>query len=260
MSPRTTERPDAMDPRIARRRADIEETRRRGRRRITLIIAIAVTVLALAWYVTRTPLFDVDSIVVTGNSIVTTDEVLDASGIRIGEPLLEIDPSASSRAIEDLPWIATASVDRRWGGEISIVVTERLEVAVALTADGTRMLVDVDGRVLAPDGPWDRTDLLLEGVEAGEPGTFVEGAEQALAAVGMMGPGVRSRVTSITVADDGSVTLGLRPQGTVVLGPPTRLEAKIASLQIVLGQVDQRDLGSINLIDPETPVVVRAAR
>lgn len=253
MAARDTE----MDPRIAARRESIAEDRRRPRRRLLLVVAIAVTVLAVAYYVTRTPLFDVDSIDVTGNDIVTAEEILEASAITIGEPLLEVDPSSSASSIERIPWIDTAVVDRSWGGSVVITVTERVEVAVALDATGQPMMLDVTGRVLAPDGPFDRAELLLEGIEAGEPGSTVDGAAEALAAVALMGPGVRSRIAAIAIDDEGAISLRLRPQGTVILGPPTDLEAKIASLAIVLGQVDQRDLATIDLTDPSTPIVVR---
>lgn len=256
MATRDTE----MDPRIAARRDSVAEDRRRPRRRLLLVVAIVVTVLAGAFYITRTPLFDVDSIEVVGNDIVTAAEILDASGISIGEPLLEVDPSSSAASIERIPWIDTAEVDRSWGGAVVITVTERVEVAVALDAAGQPMMLDVTGRVLAPDGPFDRAELLLEGIEAGDPGTTVDGAAEALAAVALMGPGVRSRIASVAIDGEGAITLRLRPQGTVILGPPTDLAAKIASLAIVLGQVDQRDLATIDLTDPSTPIVVRTPK
>ena len=86
------------------------------------------------------------------------------------------------------------------------------------------------------------------------------GIDDALRLAALLTPGMRSRVATITVGADGSLTLGLRPQGIVVIGAPTDLAAKVTSLRTVMAQVDQRDLASINVVNPGTPVVVRTPR
>ena len=257
---RDTKDAEAIDPRIAARRDAVTQEKRRRRSRIWIAVAIVVGVLALGWYLTRTGLLDVDDIEVRGTNITTAQEITDASGIRLGMPLLEVDTSAAAGRIRDLPWVATAIVDRGWDGHVLITITERVQLAVVRNEAGEPMLVDGDGRVLDVDGPWDGVDTLIEGVVAGEPGTIVEDAGSALEVARLLGAGVRSRVSSIVTMPDGNLELHLRPQGVVLLGPPTELEAKLASLQIVMGQVDQRDLAIINVVNPETPVVVRTPK
>lgn len=259
---RTLDRVDevTIDPRIAARRDAVDAERRRRRGRWWFALAIVIAVLAGAWAITRTALFDVDRIEVRGTVQTHVEDVVAASSIRLGEPLLEVDPSASARRVRELPWVDTATVSRDWNGLVTITVTERTFVAVVNDADGTGWLVDPTGRVLAPDGSMDMIDTLIVGAVAESPGTTVEGADDALAVAALLTPGMRSRVATITIAPDGSVTLGLRPQGTVELGPPTDLAAKIASLRTVMAQVDQRDLESINVINPSTPVVRRTPK
>jgi hypothetical protein len=41
------------------------------------------------------------------------------------------------------------------------------------------------------------------------------------------------------------------------VGQPTDLAAKVAELRIALAQVDQRNLASINVVNPQTFVVTR---
>lgn len=259
---RTLERTDdpTIDPRIAARRDAVEAERRRSRGRRWLVVAIVVGVLAGAWGLTRTALLDVDRIEVRGNVQAHVEDIVAASSIRLGEPLLEVDPGASARRIRQLPWIDTASVSRGLDGVVTITVTERQFVAVVNDADGVGWLVDATGRVLAPDGAFDQIDTVVLGAVAGEPGSTVDGVASALEVAALLTPGMRGRIASVSVAPDGSVTLGLRPQGTVQLGPPTDLAAKIASLRTVMGQVDQRDLESINVINPSTPVVRRTPK
>jgi hypothetical protein len=71
---------------------------------------------------------------------------------------------------------------------------------------------------------------------------------------------MRTRVAGIATAPDGSLNLALKPQGIVIMGPPTDLPAKVDSLRTVMGQVDQRDLATINVVNPSTPVVVRTPK
>lgn len=258
---RTMERDAAtIDPRIAARRDAVESERRRSRGRKWLVVSILVAVLAGAWWITRTPLFDVDAIEVRGADLTSVAAIESASAIRVGEPLLEVDAAASARRVRELPWVDTATVDRRWGGTVVITVTERTPVAIALDAAGRPWLVDATGRVLVEDGSFDMIDTTVVGPVAGVPGTSLEGAEDALAVAALLTPGMRSRVATITTAPDGSITLGLRPQGTVELGPPTDLAAKIDALRTVMAQVDQRDLASINVLNPSTPVVRRTPK
>ncbi len=249
-----------VDPRFAARREAVDAERRRKRLRRWGIVVVLVALVSGAWYLTRTPLLDVDRIAVEGTVQTPVDEVLVASGIRIGEPLLEVDGSASAERIRALPWVDTAKVARDRNGQVTITVTEREMVAVATDEAGGAWLVDGTGRVLAADGTMDMIDTVLVGAVAGPPGSTVEVAESSLAVAALLTPGMRSRIATITTNPDGTVTLGLRPQGTVVLGPPTDLPAKIAALRTVMAQVDQRDLASINVVNPSTPVVVRTPK
>ena len=249
-----------IDPRIAARRDAVQNEKRRRRGRWWLAAAIVAAVLVGAWFITRTPLLDVDRIAVQGAVATTVDDILSASGLHTGEALLEVDTSAAARNIRALPYIDTASVVRNWDGLVTITVTERVPVALAVNAEGIWMLVDQSGRVIAPHVAGDGVEAVLVGVEAGPPGSVVEGVGGALEVASLLGPGMRARVASITTGPDGSLTLALRPQGIVIMGPATDLPAKVDSLRIVMGQVDQRDLASINVVNPSTPVVVRTPK
>lgn len=250
----------SIDPRIAARRDAVENEKRRRRGRWWLVVAIIAALIVGAWFITRTPLLDIDRIKVEGAVITTVDDIVAASGVRTGEPLLEVDASRSAAQIRELPYIATAKVARSWDGLVTIEVTERLPVALAVGEDGVPMVVDATGRVLAPHVPEDGISMVLTGVQAGPVGSTVEGATGALELASLLSPGMRARIASIATAPDGSLTLTLVPQGTVVIGPPSDLTAKVEALRTVMAQVDQRDLSSINVVNPTTPVVVRTPK
>lgn len=254
--PATTE----MDPRIAARRRAVDADRRRIRLRRWAVVGALVALLVGAWYLTRTPLLDVDRIEVEGAVQTPVDDIVVASGIRPGDALLELDLRAAAERMRALPWIDSAVVERKWDGRVDLVVTERQMVAIVDDESGVGQLVDASGRVLATDGTMDMIDTKILGAVAGGPGSMVEGIDGALRLAALLTPGMRSRIATISIGADGALTLGLRPQGSVVVGPPTDLAAKVASLRTVMAQVDQRDLASINVVNPTTPVVVRTPR
>ena len=266
MSAPTLERPRSdgpevdVDPRIAARRHSVESERRRRRFRRLLIAVAVVAVVVGGWFVTRTGVLDVDSTSVVGAVHESDDDVLAASGLRVGDQLLDVDRGGAARKVEQLPWVDTATVETGLDGVLTITVTERVPVATIGDPMGGRHLVDASGRLLGPvEG--DTTGLTsLEGVTPGAPGETIEGAEGAMQAIAALGPGVRSRVTAAVVVPDGTIQLKLNPQGVVLLGPPTDLQAKAAALTTVLGRVEQSDLATISVVDPANPVVSRTPR
>ena len=249
-----------IDPRIAARRDAVKTEKRRRRGRWWLVAAIVTAVLVGAWFITRTALLDVDRIEVRGAVLTTADEIIAISGLRPGEALLEVDTSAAASRIRELPYIETASVVRNWDGLVTVTVSERVPVAIAASADGVAMLIDGSGRVIGVHTSGDGVETVLIGVEAGAPGTLVEGVSGALEVASLLTPGMRTRVAGIATAPDGSLNLALKPQGIVIMGPPTDLAAKVDSLRTVMGQVDQRDLATVNVVNPSTPVVVRTPK
>jgi cell division protein FtsQ len=256
---------EEVDPRIAARRDAVEADRRSRRWRRVAVVVGVLAVLGGAWYATRTPLFDVEQVEVVGAARTPVEVVQEASGAAIGEAMLDVDPGDVEAAVEALPWVATAEVERRLDGRVVITVVERTPVATAPTADGGRAVLDAGGRVLevVPAGAAPELDpafVPIEGLVAPGPGGDValEGAG-ALEVVTRLTPGLRARVVSVVVAPNGDLSLLLRPQGTVDLGPPVALDDKLGSLVTVLAQVDQSGLGTIGLRVPDLPTITRPA-
>ncbi len=221
------------------------------------MLLVLLTLVIGGWFLTRTGLMDIDTIDVQGATHETPDEVVAASGLRLGDQLLDIDEGAVARSVEQLPWVATAEVAKGLDGVVSITITERVPEATVADAAGGRHLVDASGRLLGPDEGAIGGLVSLELVTAAEPGQTIEGADGAMAAIAALGAGTESRITRVKVEPDGTITLALNPQGVVLLGPPTDLQAKAVALATMLGQVEQGHLQSISVVDPDNPILVR---
>lgn len=252
-------RADGVDPRIAARRRHVAALAGRRRLRRLLVLVVVVTVAGTAWVLARSPLLDVDDVVVEGAVQTPTEEVLAAVGARPGDQLLDVDVDAARARLEALPWVADASVSVDWPSAVRVSVRERVPAALGWRADGTGWLVDAEGRVLGP-ARGGETLVAIEGVEVGDPGGMLDpAASEALALVGQLPPGVASRLEAVAVTPAGHLDGRTRtePPAAVWFGPPADLPAKVATLQTLFGQVDDTDVLVWDVRVPGTGAVTR---
>lgn len=245
-----------MDPRIRARRIEVARSEARRRLRVVLVATGTLVVLGSGYGLTRSPLLDVDAVELAGAVRTARADALAAAGLDRPRQLVDLDPGTVSRRLERLPWVADASVTRRWPGTVVLRITEREPVAV-LAAGERWAEIDAEGRVL---GLADRppTGLpVLEGVEAGGVGSHLEGPAAAAAEIAAALPdGLRRTVASVRAGDAG-VELALVPRGTAVLGPATEVGDKLVALQTVLAEVDPTTVELIDVRVPNAPVLTR---
>jgi cell division protein FtsQ len=248
----------SVDPRIRARR--IQVRRQQGRRRLRVLVGLVVlaAVAGLVVAAAFSALFDVDSIEVTGAERTSTDEVVAASGIEPGEPLVLVDTGAAAERIGRLPWVASASVRRSVTGTVTVEVSERTPVAVLPASDGGWMAVDGDGRQLVAVPPPGPDELLVVGVEAsgvaGEP--VGVGAQSVLRLLEALTPAVRAEISGLGI-DGSELVLDLLRGGRVRLGEPADLDEKLVSLETMLARVDLRCLAELDLGVPSAPALTR---
>ena len=79
-----------------------------------LVIALAATgCLVGAWFLLHSPLFSARSVTVTENVHETAAQVEAQAGLTGHPPLLDVNTGAAASAIEQLPWVRTATVQCR---------------------------------------------------------------------------------------------------------------------------------------------------
>lgn len=212
------------------------------------LAAVASAIAAIAG-LAISPFADVDEVTIFGLHRVSLAEATEALGFGPGRPMVAINTGAAAEALEEIAWIATASVERQWPGTVDVIVTERAPVAVALAAPDRWVLVDSGARVLSePIGAAEvaATELArISGIRAaGPPGSFLgNDAVAPLAALSGLTEGVPG-VASAPLAPgeiyavwrderEGlmvDTTIGVR----LVLGDDTQLRSKIVAVGAVL--------------------------
>ena len=240
--------------------ARTEEVRveRLQRRRSVVIVLLALSAAAaLGIGLIRSPLMAIDSVVVSGASLVDEKVILDAAGVPIGSPLLDLPLEVTAARVESVPEIRSAVVTRSFTGIVQIEVVER-EPTMAIRSNDGFVLIDDDGRQvrtspLAPDG-----FLPVVGLEAtGVPGDPAPpGSTAVLRLMGEITPPVRAAVSEVIVSGD-QLALRLVEGGRVVLGDDEDLNAKVVSLETLLISVDLRCVHEIDLTVPSAPALSR---
>lgn len=254
----TTSKKPVADPRIEARRLKV--ARDEGRKRLRLVAALAVITLASigALVLLQSQWLDIDDIAVVGGEQTSAEEVRAASAIEIGTPLVDLDMAASAVAVQQLPWVASASVTRSWDGTVTIEITERVAVVALPAARGDFMLIDAGGRQLGSVDQRPAWAHIINGLTAsgvaGQPApTEVHGVIRLLS---LLTPEQFNGITSVTVSD-GNLILDLAQGGVVDLGNDSGLADKLVSYDTIRASVDLRCLHRIDLRVHTAPAITR---
>jgi cell division protein FtsQ len=224
---------------------------RRSRRRRRTVAAIVVTaILAAATFVSRSSIFAVGSVTVTGASHLSAAKVINESGVK-GRNVLWLDTGAIERALERDPWISGAVVSRSLPSSITIAIVERVPVAVIKEpADFT--VVAADAAVLGARQTAGRLPVILPGTVPGEAHAAYDGPVRVLAA---LSSAVRGQVASVTQDAGGDLAMRLRSGTLVRFGPATDVQAKADALSAVLAYAagQRTRVASIDVRFPAAP-------
>jgi cell division protein FtsQ len=222
---------------------------------LTVLAVLAVAGLTLA--VSRSPLFGMRSLEVTGHAHLSRDEVIRSGGLDADTNVLWMSPGEVEARLEANPWIAGASVDRELPGRVTVQVRERWAVAAIRLAASSWVVVATDGTVLERADADPRLPRLVIAGKAEAlggrraPGTMLPG----IRAVAWMSDWLRTRVRAVVLATDGSIEVKMRGGAVAAYGPPTELQTKAGSLESVLrwAATDGTRLASIDLRAPRAP-------
>jgi cell division protein FtsQ len=269
-SPTTTDRPGAdraaIDPRLRARRIGVRREEGRRRLRRLAVLASVVLAVAVAFWITRSPLLDIDRVDVTGAEHTEPTAIREAAGLGRGQSLLYADLRTARRAVERLPWVAAARVTRHWPGTVRIVVEERVAVAAVPADGGGWVVADGAGRLLEHAEVAPTSVPRLGGVEPVAPeagGVAGEDARTLLGVLARLPEALRGAVASaaLSASGDGEIEFGVAVPGggaaAVRFGPPELVEEKLLALAAVLSGADPAGVVSIDVRVPSVPVLTR---
>lgn len=111
-------------------------------------VAAATEQRVLAW--TAHCGLAVGNVQVEGRERADREAVLNALAVARGMPILAVDPAQAKRRLESIPWIRSASVERRLPDTLQVRVVERQPLAF-WQRHGKLVLIDREGTVITGD-------------------------------------------------------------------------------------------------------------
>lgn len=143
---------------------------KKGKRRISKLkvaLLISLILLILAGITTTlmlTVFFNVNTIKVVGRSIYSEQEIIDASGITVGDNILRMSSDAITKNVtESLPYIKTVKLNKSLPDAVGIEVTPATESMVFETSDGM-FVVDADYKILRSTNERPENLLRVKGI------------------------------------------------------------------------------------------------
>ena len=224
-----------------------------------LPIALAVLIVsAAAGFSLTWSGFGARNVVVTGNRIVSRDEILAHARVATNVNMWLQNTAAMAGRVEAIPYVESAAVFRLPPATMIVHVRERKPFAV-VDAGGDAVLVDRNMRVLAPstgDPPLPRFVLPQQPLA---PGEFLHGAK-ALALRDDYDALIAAHVVALQLEYDRYDGLVATVRGGVrlLLGSDADLSEKLPLVDPILSQVvrKQRRVAAVDLRAPRTPVIV----
>lgn len=224
----------------------------------SLLIAFAIVAAALGtyWAGRASSVFSVDRITVEGAPPDVARQVRRTLADTRGESLLAVDLDAAVAAVQALPTVRSAELDRSFPHVLAITVVPERPVAV-LRRGARSWLVSARGRVMA--GVERRAHRRLPRIWIGrgvalEPGAVVpDEIRSAVAAVApLASTGARLQIVGVNAARD-DLTLKLRSGLLLRLGDGTQLSLKLAIASRLIRLVEAGTV-VVDVSVPERPV------
>lgn len=231
---------------------NVKPKRSRKRLIIGIIIFLVVAIIAAgAFILTRSDLFPVNRITVSGVHHLTDQETATLAAVPEGTTLINVDAGGIEGRLESNPWILDATIERRFPDTLNLNITEREIVAVvdvviddndnqqtwALASDGTWLMQIPDrnseeGQQLAPQ-VYEDVDAALH-ISSVPYGAVPEAGEHcddpnisnALAIIDGMSTELADQVRSVSAASSDSTVLTLDNGVEIAFGDSSDIRDK----------------------------------
>lgn len=210
-------------------------------RRIFMGAGVGLVVLAVLWAIIYfTPLFSVKNVTVEGNEHIDEEAVVAAAGVPQGTPLAQVNMRETASNVVSMPWVKSATANRKWPSTITLKVEENVAVAYLNGSDGTH-LIDPEGKEFAVDTPPEDA-VELKGAADSDEAVRKDAVEIAAA----LSEKARGAVESIEASSKYEFVLHLAEDKTVVWGASEDNANKALALDTVL----QREGREFNVTNP----------
>ncbi len=129
-------------------------------RRITLgLMAFIIGIIIISSFL-KSDHFNISDIIVRGNDKLTSEEIIEVSGIRKGQNLFDYNTKKAENAVLSLSYAQSCEIVRSYPDEVHINITEKSGM-MALLSGGVYYYLDSDGYVLKEESSLTDTDVMI---------------------------------------------------------------------------------------------------
>ncbi len=248
-----------LDPRIAERRRSVYEQDSKRRRYRLAAVATLLLIVAASVGVLYSPLFSARTVVIDGAKGKYWSSIMRVSGLSSHPPLIEINAHSVVSRLDTLPYLASATLQRRWPSTVVLTVTQRVPVAAIRYASGPWATVSSSGRIIALHGLAPKGLPVIYASKSADVSVGSSVGSGFSAALSVATTVERDRVDNVQeihLTSNGEVQLVLNhPAVTVELGGAHHVRAKLTAIEtlensnlLVKGEV-------VNVSTPSVPVL-----
>lgn len=210
---------------------------------VLMWIFIVILIIAI-FFLVNSSLFNVSSITVSGNTSISSQEIIDLSGINYETNILHVDEYTAKENIEQNFFLVVKNIRRTFPTGVEITVRERVPVAQIGTVNGY-YVVDAEGVALAldPVAVEGITEIYNFGIVAPEGGQKIasdsEEKQNAFFRVleAMNEYGLNEKITGIDLNDPQKIVLTYEGYITVKIAGSATVKDRLKNLQATVDVV-----------------------
>lgn len=227
----------------------------RQRRIFVLSVFILVIVLCVCLF---TPLFGITEITVSGNAVLSSEDVIATSGIEKGENVFRVSKSKAVKALSGMAYVEGAKIKRKFPARIEIEIDEATP-DIILDTPTEFVVTTIGGRVLEKTGDVSRlTSPIVYGINVtwAEPANNIETEDSESLAMHIERIGCFyeteywGEIDEFYVSDISNFMMVMKSGMKVTFGSidsTESLQRKIKMLAAILPQIEQTERSYLDL-------------
>ena len=234
----------------------IHAKKKRKRKVIETFILTLILFAGIIAALSVTVLFGIKTITVTGDTRYSSQQIIEASGIKEGSNLFRASASVlTEKATSKLPYVSKISIKRKLPDEIILFVSDS-KPAYAVKTGNNYVLIDSEDKVIEASASKLNGAILLEGMEAKKADiceSFVPVSDEDYQSAKMIAEIAYEKeikLTEIDISDRNHVTAIYKSRVMLEFGALTDIERKLSMAKVITKELEDEGntrQGIINL-------------